>query len=172
MHPAFHLFSSENYTLTSSLDASACDTPYNTTQQLGICKQGYLDGSNVIKQLFKQMPEYKLGYEIGKVDGNQRAACDSFGDSTNYTKQNACELGYKNGFNSNDKVWAKTPEYKYGYKNGKSDGTMDSSGTCGSTLDDALRINATDQQNAMCEQGYYDGFYNSCSIQHKCDSMS
>jgi hypothetical protein len=62
----------ENYTVNSGLglDATSCDTPYNTTQQLRTCKQGYLDGSNVIKQLFKQMPEYKIGYEIGKVDGN------------------------------------------------------------------------------------------------------
>jgi hypothetical protein len=41
------------------------------------------------------MPQYKLEYKIDKVDGNQTAACNSLGDSTKYTKQNACELGYQ-----------------------------------------------------------------------------
>lgn len=162
----------ENSTLsTHSFDPTVCDV-YNATQQIRICKQGYLDSVTMINGLFKRMPEHKVEYRVGKVDGNQSAACSLPGDSTNFTKQNACDLGHQDGFNSNVKVWAKTPEYRYGYKNGEIDGTMDSEGSCGSTLDDVLKINATAQQNDICEKGYSDGFYNSCSRQHKCDSMS
>lgn len=162
----------ENSTLsTHYFDPTVCDV-YNATQQIRICKQGYLDSVTMINGLFKRMPEYKVEYRVGKVDGNQSAACSLPGDSTNFTKQNACDLGHQDGFNSNVKVWAKTPEYRYGYKNGETDGTMDSAGSCGSTLDDVLKINATAQQNDICEKGYSDGFYNSCSRQHKCDSMS
>lgn len=162
----------ENSTLsTHSFDPTVCDV-YNATQQIRICKQGYLDGVTMINGLFKRMPEYKIEYGVGKIDGNQSAACFLPGYSTNLTKQNACHLGYQDGFNSNVKVWTKTPEYKYAYKNGELDETMDSAGTCGSTLNDVLKINATMHQENLCEKGYSDGFYNSCSRQHKCDSMS
>jgi hypothetical protein len=76
-HQNMNMGITKNNTLNNpGLDATSCDAPYNTTQQLRTCKQGYLDGSNLIKHLFKQMPEYKLGYEIGKVDGNHIVSID------------------------------------------------------------------------------------------------
>ena len=47
------------------LDATSCDT-YNTTQRLRTCKQGYLDGSNVIKQASLQFYWYRAYLKLNE----------------------------------------------------------------------------------------------------------